>query len=66
MAAESFLVSSCPELLVTAACSGVLLVATVRSFAGYAEAAIPTEKVLASSSARDLCSPFGASVKAGF
>lgn len=65
MAAEPFLVSSCPELLVTAACSGVLLVATVPRFAGYAKAATPPEKVLAPFSARDLCSPFGASTKSG-
>lgn len=65
MAAESFLVSSCPELVTTAG-SGVLLVTPVPSFAGYAKAAIPTEKVLISSLAKVLCSPFGASTKAGF
>lgn len=47
---------SSPSVLVTAACSGVLFIATLRSFPGYTKAAIPTEKIPTSFSARYMVS----------
>lgn len=43
-------------VLVTDACSGVLFIATVTSFPGYTKAAIPTEKIPTSFSARCMVS----------